>query len=126
MDFVVNRFIKMLIGNYKLKCEYTRYRNGYIVIIRRLDKEIKDFFLNITCNVITGCTVEHDKNGNVVKQNIHRADKKFIDDFGPGSVRIIFTDDNYGMRVNTLDARLREFFTSDHRMDMFYKKASSL
>lgn len=126
MDFIVNRFIKMLIEDYKLKCEYTRDRNRYIVFIRRLDNETKRFFLNITCNVVTGCTVERDKNGDVVKQNIHRADKKFIDDFGPGSIRIIFTDDNYGMRVNTLDARLREFFTSDHRMDIFYKKASSL
>ena len=126
MDFIVNRFIKMLIEDYKLKCEYTRDPNKGILIIKHLDNKAKRFLLRITCNAVTGCTVERDKNGYIVKQNIHRADKKFIDDFGPESVRIIFTDDNYGMYVNTLDARLREFFTSDHRMGMFYKKASSL
>ena len=126
MDFIVNRFIKMLIENYKLKCEYIRDCDGYVVIIKHLDKEVKNFLLNITCNVVTGCTVERDKDGNVVKQTIHRANKKFINDFGPGSVRIIFTDDNYGMYINTLDAKLREFFTSDQRMDMFYNKANSL
>ena len=126
MDFIVNRFIKMLIKDYKLKCEYTREPNKGILIIKHLDNKAKRFFLNIKCNVVTGCTVERDKDGNVVKQTIHRANKKFINDFSPGSVRIIFTDDNYGMYINTLDARLREFFTSDQRMDMFYNKANSL
>lgn len=126
MDFVIAHFIKMLTENYKMKCEYIRELDRGILVIKHLDHDIKKFIISITCSVVTGCTIERDNNGAIVKQNISRENKQFVQDYGPGAVRIIFTDDNYGIRVNVLDARLREYFTSDQYMNKFYHKASSL
>ena len=126
MDFIIARFIKMLTENYKLDCDYIKDHDKYVVVIKNLDDEAKRFFLRIKCNIVTGCTVQRNKNGDVVKLDFKRANKKFVDDFGPNSVRIIFTDDNYGERVNVLEARLREFYTSNRRMEKFYAATSSL
>ena len=126
MDFIVTRFIKMLTESYHLKCEYIREQDKAILIIKHLDSDTKKFITGITCNVVTGCMIERNKSGEIVKQYYSREDKRIAQDFGPGSVRIFFDYNNYGIRVNTLDARLREYFTSDKSMEAFYRKANSL
>lgn len=126
MDFIVARFIKMLTECYHLKCEYIRERDKAILIIKHLDSNTKKFITNITCSVITGCVINRNKAGDIVKQTYSREDKHIAQDFGPGSVRIFFNDDNYATRINTLDARLREYFTSGRSMEAFYRKFNSL
>ena len=128
MDFIIARFIKMIRESYGLKCEYTRDdpEEG-ILIISNLDYDTKKFIMGITFNTVTSIITElDDKTKAVVKKIYKREDKHIAHDYGLDTVCIVFTDDNYAMKVNALDARFREYFTSEKKTSEFLRKANSL
>lgn len=119
MDFIVTRFIRMLERDFKLnlKVDKDDDEETYIVIIKKLDPEFKNFLLKLRYHPITGENVIKDSSGDVIRTDVTRSKAKICLPYGKNGVAISFNDSNYGEFVNILDYNIRKYFETHSQID---------
>lgn len=124
MNFIVTRFIRMLERDYGITVNTDIDDEGtYMVILKKLDTEFKDFLLKLRYHPVTGEVAVKDNNGNVIRTDAIRTKAKICLPYGKNGVVISFNDNNYGEFVSIFDHNIRRYFEKHSQISLINGKS---